>query len=77
VTAQKNAEDGWATAQDNLATLSTNSAHRVLPDVTHAMLTENQTAATQSSQAVRDVVNSIRNGTPIIGQTADVNHRTV
>jgi pimeloyl-ACP methyl ester carboxylesterase len=62
VTAEKDAEDGWASAQDDLATLSTNSVHRVLPDATHAMLTENHDAAAESSQAILDVVNSIRAG---------------
>jgi pimeloyl-ACP methyl ester carboxylesterase len=68
VTAVKGAEDGWAAAQDNLAALSTNSVHRVLPDVTHSMLTANQTAAAQSSQAILDVVNTIRTGQPLAGQ---------
>jgi hypothetical protein len=68
VTAQKNAEDGWATAQDDLATLSTNSVHRLLPNTSHAMLTENQTTAAQSSRAILDVVESIRTGQPLAGQ---------
>jgi pimeloyl-ACP methyl ester carboxylesterase len=68
VTAEKDAEDGWAAAQDNLATLSTNTVHRLLPNVTHAMLTENHDAAAQSGEAIRDIVNSIRTGQPLAGQ---------
>ena len=65
VTAQKDAEDGWMAAQDDLATLSTNTVHRVIPDATHTALTANQAAAGQSSQAIRDVVDAVRTGTPI------------
>ena len=65
VTAEKDAEQGWTAAQNELATLSTNSVHRMEPNATHAMLTENKAEAARSSQAVRDVVNSIRTGTAI------------
>ena len=67
VTAEKEAEDGWMAAQDELAALSTNSVHRVVPDATHAMLTENEEAAVESSQAIRDIVNAVRAGTPVAG----------
>jgi pimeloyl-ACP methyl ester carboxylesterase len=65
VTAQKDAENGWMAAQDDLAALSTNVDHRVLGDATHASLVENQGTAGQSTQAIGDVVNSVRTGTPI------------
>jgi pimeloyl-ACP methyl ester carboxylesterase len=68
VTAAKNAQGGWFAAQDALAALSTNSAHRRLANAEHAMLTEDQATAAQSSQAIRDVVNTVRTGTPITGQ---------
>ncbi len=55
-------------AQDKLAALSTNSAHRTLANAEHAMLTEQQATAAQSAQAIRDVVNAIRYGTPVTGQ---------
>lgn len=67
MTAKKDAEGGWMAAQEELAALSTNSDHRVVADVTHAMVTENQTAAAQSSRAILDVVNSVRTGTPVAG----------
>jgi hypothetical protein len=67
VTAQKEAAGGWIAAQDELAALSTNAAHRILPDAIHAALTENEALAAQSSRAIRDVVNSVRNGTPLAG----------
>jgi hypothetical protein len=55
-------------AQDELAALSTNSAHRTLADAEHALLTEDQATAAQSSQAIRDVVDAVRTGTPVAGQ---------
>ena len=68
LTAEKDAQGGWMAAQDKLAALSTNSVHRILPNADHAMLTEQQATAAQSSQAIRDVVNAIRTGTSITGQ---------
>jgi hypothetical protein len=65
VTAEKDAEQGWRAAQGALAALSTNGVHRTEPNATHATLTENKADATRSSQAVRDLVESIRPGTPI------------
>jgi hypothetical protein len=45
--------------QDEMATLSTNSSHRVVP-YTHDSLITDQTAAETSSQAIRDVLNAVR-----------------
>lgn len=59
LTATKGAETGWAAAQDDLARLSTNSVHRTVA-ATHAALTEDEKTATVSSQAIGDVVQSIR-----------------
>jgi pimeloyl-ACP methyl ester carboxylesterase len=68
LTALKDAEGGWTAAQDKLAALSTNSVHRRQANADHAMLVEQQSTATQSSQAIRDVVNAVRTGTPLTGQ---------
>ena len=65
LTAQKGAEGGWMAAQKKLAALSTNSVHRTLPSADHAMLTEQQATAAQSSRAIRAVVNAVRTSTPI------------
>ena len=65
VTAKKDAAEGWMAAQDELAELSTNSAHRIFAGATHATLTENEATAAQSSQAVLDVVNAVRTGTAV------------
>jgi pimeloyl-ACP methyl ester carboxylesterase len=65
LTAAKGAAGGWMGVQDELAALSSNSAHRVLSDVTHQMLTAHQATATQSAQAIRDVVNAVRASTSV------------
>ena len=62
VTAGKDAQEGWQSLQDELATLSSNSIHRLLPDATHADLVENEQAAGASSQAILDVLAAVRSG---------------
>ena len=62
VTAEKEAEVGWMAAQDQLAALSTNSDHRVLPDATHSSLTVNEKVAAESSRAIISVVDVVRTG---------------
>ncbi len=69
LTAMKDAQGGWTAAQNRLAALSTNSVHRTLTDASHAMLTEHRATAAQSSDAIRAVVNAVRTGTPITGQS--------
>lgn len=65
LTAEKGAAGGWIAAQDKLAALSTNSDHRMLANADHNMLTAHQATAIQSSQAIRDVINVVRTGSPI------------
>jgi pimeloyl-ACP methyl ester carboxylesterase len=60
LTAGNGAQDGWMPLQDQLAALSTNSIHRVLPDATHASMTDHQREATESSQAILSVVAAVR-----------------
>jgi len=64
VTAARDAEAGWLPLQDDMARLSTNSSHRIVP-FTHDALITDQTAAQTSIQAVRDVVRAVRSGTPL------------
>jgi pimeloyl-ACP methyl ester carboxylesterase len=52
-------------AHDALAALSTNSAHRVINDATHTDLLLNESAAAATTQAILDVVSSIRNDEPL------------
>src|SRR2546429_124194 len=65
VTAVKGAQAGWLPLQDKMAHLSTNSAHRVLPDTDHPSVIHDRIGAAQSSQAMLDVVSSMRTGTPL------------
>jgi pimeloyl-ACP methyl ester carboxylesterase len=65
LTAGKGAQDGWTALQDQLAALSTNSIHRVLPDAIHESLTNTQRFAAQSSEAILTVVASVRDASPL------------
>jgi pimeloyl-ACP methyl ester carboxylesterase len=65
ITAGQGQLSGWSAAQDKLAKLSTNSAHRTIAGVEHAALLDDQRFAGNSSQAIRDVVTSVRTGTPL------------
>lgn len=64
VTAARDAEAGWLPLQDRMATLSTNSSHRVVP-YTHDALVTDQTAAQSSIGAIRDVVHAVRFTLPL------------
>lgn len=61
VTAAVDAMVGWLPLQDELATLSTNSSHRVVP-FTHDELVSNDAGTEVSSEAIRDVVRAVRAG---------------
>ena len=58
------ARAGWLPLQDRMATLSTNSSHRVVP-YTHDALVTDETAAQASSRAIRDVVHAVRFNVPL------------
>jgi pimeloyl-ACP methyl ester carboxylesterase len=60
VTAERDMQNGWMPLQNDLATMSTNSSHRVFPDATHAALLDDEAVAAQSSQAIRDLVTMTR-----------------
>lgn len=67
VTAARGAQDGWLPLQDDLARLSTNSAHRVLPNATHMSLVQTRTNAVVVSQAILDVVDAVRRSGAVRG----------
>ena len=54
-------------AQTKLATLSTNSSHRVVDGASHPGLILNQHYAKDTTRAVLDVVDSVRSATPLAG----------
>ena len=59
---------GWEQAQDKMATLSTNSSHRVAKDTTHRTLLHDETDSAHAIQAIHDVVRSVRTGSPLAQQ---------
>jgi pimeloyl-ACP methyl ester carboxylesterase len=65
VTAGRGHDASGLAAQDKLASLSTNSRHRVVADATHQSLVLDQTDAAAVSQAIRDVVAAVRIGRPL------------
>jgi hypothetical protein len=65
LTAGRGHDDAWRAAQDKLAALSTNSRHRIVADSTHASLVLDKTDAAAASQAIRDVVVSVRTSRPL------------
>jgi pimeloyl-ACP methyl ester carboxylesterase len=60
VTAEQGQDPGWPAAQDKLATLSTNSAHRTVRGATHIALLVDRRFAAESSLAITDVVTAAR-----------------
>ena len=52
-------------AQNKLATLSTNSSHRVIDGASHIGLITDQEDAKATIQAILDVVTSVRNNDPL------------
>lgn len=64
VTAGADQQAGWLEAQDGLVALSATSIHRVMPAATHTSLISGEDAA-GSTQAILDVVASIRTGTAV------------
>ena len=55
----------WSTAQNHLATLSTNSVHRVVDGATHETLVADQEHAATTTQAILHVVAAVRSGGPV------------
>ena len=62
VTAAEDAHEGWLPLQEDMAALSTNSLHRVIPDATHSSLIEDRGDSENSIQAILDVVAAVRSG---------------
>jgi pimeloyl-ACP methyl ester carboxylesterase len=65
LTAGSGSDADWMAAQDDMATFSTNSAHRVVDGATHGDLLLEESAAAAVTQAILDVVSSIRDDEPL------------
>ena len=60
LTAGSGHDAAWSTAQNRMATLSTNSAHRIIAGASHEDLVANEEDAAATTQAILDVVASVR-----------------
>jgi hypothetical protein len=67
LTAELENSEGWMAAQNEMATLSTNSVHRVESGATHASFVDNPDHAAAVTRAIHDVVVSVRTGEPLEG----------
>ncbi|HVL37847.1 MAG TPA: hypothetical protein VM328_00520, partial [Fimbriimonadaceae bacterium] len=56
----------WIAAREELATVSTNSVHRVIDGATHQQLVTDELAAAATTQAILDVLTSIREDEPLV-----------
>jgi pimeloyl-ACP methyl ester carboxylesterase len=65
LTAGVGSDAAWSTAQARLAKLSSNTAHRVVDGATHEALVADREYAAITTQAIVDVVMSIRTGQPL------------
>jgi hypothetical protein len=65
LTAEQGNAPGWMQHQDAMAELSANSLHNVVPGATHQSIVDNPTHAAVVSQAIVDVVEAIRSGSPL------------
>ncbi len=68
LTADRGHDEGWMSAQDEMATLSANSLHRVVAGATHQSLIADPDDASAVSKAIHDVVVSVRTSTPLAGR---------
>jgi hypothetical protein len=67
LTAGSGSSADWCSDQDALATLSTDSDHRVIDGTDHAGMIQERKGAAASTRAILDVVSSIRTARPVAG----------
>jgi len=65
VSAPKQAEPTWLELQDKLATLSSNSIHRVVKGATHTSVVYDRSDSQATSAAIVEVVGAVRNDRPL------------
>jgi pimeloyl-ACP methyl ester carboxylesterase len=66
LTAGSGSDAEWKAAQDDLASLSTNSAHSVVDGASHGEMLVDEDAAAATTQAILDVISSVRSGRPLV-----------
>jgi pimeloyl-ACP methyl ester carboxylesterase len=67
LTAGSGSDAAWVAKQKDLTTLSTNSAHRVVAGASHEGLVADKEYAAVTTQAILDVVASVRSARPLVG----------
>ena len=65
LTAGRGTRPGWTASQDALATLSTNTLHRVVAGATHGSLLGDEQDAAETARGILDAVAAVRSGTPL------------
>ncbi len=65
LTAGTGSDAGWSAKQIALATLSTDSVHRVIEGTNHAALIADEKGAAATTRAILDVVSSVRTARPL------------
>jgi pimeloyl-ACP methyl ester carboxylesterase len=65
LTAGAGHDAAWAVAQDHLATLSTDSVHRVVDGAVHEDLVADRDGAAATTRAIQQVVSAVRSGEPL------------
>ena len=68
LTAEQGNATGWMQHQDAMVGLSINSRHNVVPGATHQSLVDDPAHAAVVDEAIVDVVEAIRTGTPLATQ---------
>jgi pimeloyl-ACP methyl ester carboxylesterase len=66
LTAVRGNDGAWFAAQKDMATLSTNSVNRVIDGATHISLIIDQKDSAATTQAILDVVSSVRSARPVV-----------
>jgi hypothetical protein len=66
LTAGSGHDAAWSAAQNRMARLSTNSVHRVIDGATHEDLIGNQEDAAATTQAILEVVSSVRSKVALV-----------
>jgi pimeloyl-ACP methyl ester carboxylesterase len=66
LTAGSGSAADWSAKQAKLAALSTNSVHRVIDGATHESLISDEEDAAATTQAILDVVSSVRSAGPLV-----------
>ena len=65
LTAGSGSDADWIAGHERIAAMSTNSTHRIVDGASHEELIADEHDSAATSQAILDVVASIRNGTPL------------